>query len=203
MPSRNVVKNYLPDSYYHLFNQGVNARKIFKDETDYHTFIEILSRYLSPGPQTDKYGRLLQNLSEDVELQTYTLLPDQFHLLVYTTDGRKISEIIRRVCTAYTAYFNKRHKRKGHLFQGPFKASRVDAGDDLVLLSRYIHRLPRDYHKWHHSSLQHFIGDKKTLWVKPDRIYTMYEWGTYGSYLRDDKDYKESLKKVRSELSAD
>ncbi len=202
MPSRNVVKDYLPDSFYHLFNQGVNGRRIFIDEADYAIFLEIVSRYLSPELQRDKYGRLIQSLYEDIELQAYCLLPDQFHLLIYTSDGRKMSELVRRVCTAYTAYFNKRHKRKGHLFQGPFKASRVSAGDDLVLLSRYIHRLPKDFRKWEHSSLHYFIGDKKSQWVKPDRLYMMYEWGTYSHYLNDNKNFKDTLKFVRSELSA-
>ena len=39
MPAKNVVKEYKPQSYYHLYNRGVNKAEIFLDDRDYKTFL--------------------------------------------------------------------------------------------------------------------------------------------------------------------
>lgn len=46
MPAKNVVKIYLEDSYYHVYNRGVNKQVIFRDEYDYKVFLSLLKRYL-------------------------------------------------------------------------------------------------------------------------------------------------------------
>lgn len=53
MPTRNVVKVYVPDSYYHVYNRGWNLTKIFLDAEDYGYFEHILERHLSPEPAKD------------------------------------------------------------------------------------------------------------------------------------------------------
>lgn len=49
MPARNIVKQYDVDSYYHVYNRGVNKRKIFVDDEDYVVFLGLLKRYLGSG----------------------------------------------------------------------------------------------------------------------------------------------------------
>src|SRR5207253_6535646 len=43
---------------------------------------------------------------------------------------------------SYTMYFNWRHGRSGHLFQGRYKSFLVEGGEYLLGLSRYIHLNP-------------------------------------------------------------
>ena len=50
MPARNRVKIYVPDTYYHLYNRGVEKRTIFEDEIDYKTFLTYVKEALSPPP---------------------------------------------------------------------------------------------------------------------------------------------------------
>lgn len=38
MPSRNIVKEYAPASFYHAYNRGVEKRVIFNDEQDHIYF---------------------------------------------------------------------------------------------------------------------------------------------------------------------
>jgi len=68
---------------------------------------------------------------------------------------------------SYAVSYNRRHKRRGHLFGGRFKALLIDADAYLSHLSRYIHlnpvrakmvRRPQDY-PW--SSYRALVGRVK------------------------------------------
>src|SRR3972149_11945635 len=87
MPSEYVVRNFSEDSYYHVFNRGVEKRDIFLDDEDYTTLQSYLFKYLQPiekivekypDTPTRLYGK---NLSEEVELVAYCLMPNHFDFL--------------------------------------------------------------------------------------------------------------------------
>ncbi len=80
-----------------------------------------------------------------------------------------LSQIMLHVNGAYTNYFNIKHKRRGHLFQGRYKSILVEADSYAGELSRYIHLNPvragmvdrPEKYMW--SSYQYYIGKKKPL----------------------------------------
>lgn len=186
MPARNVTKLYQEDAYYHVYNRGVEKRKIFIDDQDYKMFLYFLKRHLSRHAEPNNRNQVYETYAGRVELLAYCLMPNHFHLLFYlNNDTKSISELMRKVAGTYTAYFNRRHNRVGYLFQGTYKASEVNNDEYLLHISRYIHRNPEDYYTWPYSSLQYYIGDWKSDWVIPDRIYKLYEWGTYEKFLND------------------
>ncbi|MBI2985190.1 MAG: addiction module toxin RelE, partial [Deltaproteobacteria bacterium] len=45
----------------------------------------------------------------------------------------------RHFNVSYSAFYNRRHRRVGHLYQGRFKAIVVEADSYLLELSRYVH----------------------------------------------------------------
>src|SRR3972149_902038 len=49
VPARNAVKIYVENSFYHVYNRGVEKRAIFLDDQDYRTFLHFLEIYLSPS----------------------------------------------------------------------------------------------------------------------------------------------------------
>lgn len=51
MPSKNRVKTYIENGYYHIYNRGVEKRDIFIDDQDYRAFLHFLKNYLSPPPK--------------------------------------------------------------------------------------------------------------------------------------------------------
>jgi putative transposase len=53
-----------------------------------------------------------------------------------------VSRWIHWLIVSYTVYFNRRHRRSGHLFQGRFKSLLVEEGEYLLGLSRYLHLNP-------------------------------------------------------------
>lgn len=113
-------------AFYHITSRGNLRERIFFDDGDRRTFLEILKR------TKERYGYLLH---------TYVLMDNHYHLLIETPKAN-LSQIMQNINTSYTVYINKRYQRSGHLFQGRFKGTIVDKDAYLVTLSRYIHLNP-------------------------------------------------------------
>ncbi len=196
MPSRNVIKEFAPDQYYHLYNRGVEKRDIFLDDQDYTVFLGLLKKYLERRTQGDDQKTSFTPLDSGVKLLAYCLMPNHFHLLLYQEDADGISKLIRRVMTGYVMYFNNRHQRVGGLFQGRYKASLVNKDAYLQHVSRYIHLNPDDYNSWAYSSLPYYKGEKHAAWLSERPVLGMFN-NNRQEYLEFVNDYEAS----KNELS--
>lgn len=58
------------------------------------------------------------------------------YLLVKTPRGNR-QEFMRHFNISYTSYYNRVHKRSGHLYQGRYQAFLIDADHYLQEVSRY------------------------------------------------------------------
>lgn len=187
---------YIKESFYHVYNRGVEKRNIFLDEQDYSVFLSYLQTYLSPkdedtlksiiaSPETlpkEKDNALkllhLKNYSKDIELICYALLPNHFHLLLRQHDS-VLNHFMNSLGTRYGMYFNRKYRRQGVLFQDVYKAVGVETEEQLLHLSRYIHRNPTNWlnlpaSAWRQApypcSISEYIGERKTDWIKPKYI---------------------------------
>lgn len=148
MPSQSVIRRYVENSYYHVFNRGVEKRLIFLEETDYLQFLYYLFVYLAPLPQVlASYPKLKANLQRNnlytkTELNAYCLMPNHFHLLIRQYEKNGVEKLMKQLANAYTGYFNQKYNRVGPLFQGRYKAKLIEHDDYLMYLSAYIHRNP-------------------------------------------------------------
>lgn len=202
MPTRNRIKTYIPEAYYHIYNRGLNKQTTFVDDYDYATFLNLLKRYLSKEPVKDKKGREYKTLYGQLELLAFCLQPNHFHLLIYQEGPRSMSDLLHRVTTAYTSYFNKRHRRGGPLFHERFKASHIGRDEYLQHISRYIHLNPKDYENWDFSSLSYYTGKKNADWVKTARIKELFEdQKEYMNFLRDYESHKKILEEIKEDLA--
>src|SRR5258706_13815310 len=123
VPANNTLKTYVENSYYHIYNRGVDKREIFLEPRDCIIFLHYLKLYLSSPESLIKSQvssvispRLLYkinelNLNKEVKLLSFALMPNHFHIQVkqITKDG--IEKLTRRVITSYVQYFNKRYDR--------------------------------------------------------------------------------------------
>lgn len=202
MPSRNRIKVYVREAYYHIYNRGLNKRVTFEDEYDYATFLNLLKRYLNMQPVKDKKGREYKSLYGQLELLAFCLQSNHFHLLIYQEDSKSMTDLLHRVTTAYTGYFNKRHARSGPLFHETFKASRIGRDDYLQHISRYIHLNPKEYRKWEFSSLPYYLGHKKADWIRPERIRELFSSSEeYLLFLCDYISHKKALSEIKEGLA--
>lgn len=217
MPSRNAIKDYVSDSFYHIYNRGVEKRKIFLDERDYAVFLSYFKVALSERIDEDIENEALSvveearlrrlNLHKDIELVAYCLVPNHFHLLIYQKGNpQAITELMRSTMSGYVRYFNKRYNRVGSLFQGRYKASLIDEEAYLWHISRYIHLNSLDKktepEQDEHSSYQYYIGKKSAEWLHPERILEMHgSIKEYTDFVEDYKDQKEILDEIKHQLA--
>lgn len=203
MPSRNRIKEYAPESFYHVYNRGLNKRVIFKDAKDYAVFLNLLKRYLSGEPIKDNNGRLYESMHGRVELLAFVLMPNHFHLLLYQKDAEAMTKLMHKVTTSYTTYFNKRHKRSGPLFQDRFKASHIYIDEYLQHVSRYIHLNPPGYLQYEYSSLPYYRGLRQADWVRPGRVMELFDGDDYLRFLKDYQNHKMMLDEIKNLLAND
>src|SRR3990172_2826432 len=113
MPGRNIYKNYVPDSFYHIYNRGVNRQVIFRDNADYSVFLSLFKRYLGKYSSKDSTGALYPSFINDLELLAFCLMPSHFHLLIYQHTKDAMQFFLKSLATSYSMYFNKKYKRLG------------------------------------------------------------------------------------------
>ena len=183
MPAKNSIKQYVENSFYHIYNRGVDKRIIFIQDLDYQMFLSYLKNYLSILSLQQVRPVRKSTLFLEIDLIAYCLMPNHFHLLIKQKSAKSIIKFMRCLINAYTRYFNTRHKRIGHLFQGKYKASLITEDLYLLQLSRYIHRNPlelfrSDLHKilseYPYSSYKDFLGLRNTVWVKPNEVLNFF-----------------------------
>ena len=83
-----------------------------------------------------------------VELVLFCFVPNHYHIVVRELIDNGISKYMQRVLTAYTKYFNIRHEKTGHLFQGPYKSVHIEDDRQLMHTSAYIHKHPCEINGW-------------------------------------------------------
>jgi putative transposase len=157
------------DTYYHVFNRGVNRENIFFEERNYHYFMELYGKYIEPVAETF----------------AYCLLKNHFHLLIRTRSEEELNQTLRvfetlRVSnadpsTAFSNFFNayakainKMYDRTGSLFQHPFHRIPVTDDAQFTAVVRYIrqnpqkHGLAADFRDWPYSSFGVLNSDRPT-----------------------------------------
>jgi hypothetical protein len=104
-----------------------------------------------------------------LEVTSFALTPNYFHILIKNLEEQVISVYMHRVLTSYSKYFNAKYKRAGRVFDGPFGASSVKNKEQLLDISAYIHKNlveldnepVMDYEKYRWSSCQDFLNTNR------------------------------------------
>lgn len=196
MPAKNSRKLYLENGYYHIYNRGVEKRKIFLDHQDYGVFLSYLKEYLLPkdekalskkltdpaisSQERNKILKALQmnNFTDEITLLAYCLMPNHFHFFVKQKSAGSIDKFMNSLGTRYTMYFNRKYDRVGSLYQGVYKAVSITTEPQFIYLSKYIHRqalaLQGEALQPQPSSYEDYIGKRKTDWVNAEEILSYF-----------------------------
>lgn len=217
MPSKNTLKVYLENSYYHIYNRGIDSREIFVDKQDCIMFQHLLKLYLSPPEYLKSVKELTPrvlykitnlNLFNEVDLLSFSIMPNHFHLQIKQITSVGMEKLTRRVMSSYSQYFNKKYKRKGPLFESTYKAVLLKTTEQFLYLSSYIHRNPMkltspklDYVDF--SSYPYYLGKKNAAWLKPEEVLSHFSKtrGNIMTYEQFVNDFKEEPKEVLGYLA--
>jgi len=155
-----------PGAVYHVISRGNGRRPIVRDDADRQRRVDWLRRAV------ETYGW---------QLHSWVLMTNHEHLFVETPEGN-LSAGMQFLNGSYTGYFNRRHRRAGHLFQGRFKGHLVEQEGYFLEVSRYIHLNPvrariadrPGVYPW--SSYHGFVRVRKKLaWVCYDKVLAEFD----------------------------
>ena len=127
-----ITRPFYPETFYHIFNRGNNGENVFYEEHNYPYFLKKYDFYLSMFVDTHAYCLLPNHFhilirvksEKDIREAAKSDLPD-FRNLANLTADRIISERFRLLFLSYAKAINKEQKRRGSLFQKPFRRKRL------------------------------------------------------------------------------
>ena len=133
--------------YYHIYNKGIAKQKIFATNRNYQRFTQTFFYYQiqNPKPKFSNRNSSLYEIDPTkkvVDIISYCLMPNHFHLLIKQLRDGGISEFMRKLIHSYTKYWNTKRKTQGPLIQAMFKVVRIETDEQLIHTSRYIHLNP-------------------------------------------------------------
>ena len=178
---------------YHIILRGAGDSRIFKDKNDYYRAIFSLYEFNTAKSVTIRERRKLRsrkkiarglssgNLSDNrillVEILVFCFMPNHIHLLLKQLKDDGISLFMKKLGTGYASYFNKKYNRKGHLFQGRFKAIRIEDDEQLKIVVAYIHSNPL-------SLVERNWKEKRVKNPKAAiKFLENYKWSSYLDYI--------------------
>jgi len=158
--------------FFHIYNRGVNGEDIFKEQRNYHYFLQQYYAYC-----TDVF-----------ETYAYALLKNHFHLLVYVKENVVVpkyngqgtirlnaSKQLSHFFNSYAQSVNKACKRTGPLFESPFERKLIDNNSYLVSMIYYCHYNPQfhgfvtDFKDWEFSSY-HSISRSDNIFLASQKV---------------------------------
>ncbi len=156
-----------PGAVYHVTSRGNAHGKIFSDNQDRLSFLDVLAGVVK------RYRWLCH---------AYCLMGNHYHLLVETQEAN-LSMGMRQLNGVYTQRYNRRHKKCGHVFQGRFKAIALDKDSYLLELCRYVvlnpvrAKMVKNVEEWQWSSYRASVAMIKP----PDYLTTDWILGLFSS----------------------
>jgi REP element-mobilizing transposase RayT len=157
-----------PGALHHIIVRGIEKKPIFRDNIDRDNILQRLDQILEES-HTPCYA--------------WALMPNHLHLLL-KTGLKPISTVMRQLLTGHAVYFNRRHKRHGHLFQNRYKSILCQEDAYLRELVRYIHLNPlrggivtssKELKRFPYGGHSSMMGKCKHRWHK-----TNYVLGFFG-----------------------
>ena len=158
---------------YHVTARGNERKAIYRDDTDRAHFLRLLADL------GERFG---------AQVHAYVLMDNHFHLLLLTPEGN-LSRAMQWLNVSYSVWFNRRHDRAGHLFQGRFSAVVVEDDAGWQEVARYVHLNPvrlagLGLDKRQRSAAKLGLGPAPSAEVVAERLRRLREfrWSSYRAY---------------------
>jgi putative transposase len=160
--------------WYHLTARGNERRAIFRDDRDRAHFLELLEEMVG------RFG---------LRVHCFVLMDNHYHLIVELRRAN-LSLALQWLNLSYSAWFNRRHDRSGHLFQGRFKSVLFSAPASALELSRYVHLNPVRVGAFGLGKRERaarragaaWAPDPKQVGQRLERL-RRYRWSSYRAYI--------------------
>ncbi len=190
---------FINNHFYHVFNRGVDKRKVYMENKDYSRFLYGLRDFNDKNSSVNLHrlikkesngisvGYPMSNRIDEkdreplVKIHCSCLMPNHFHLIFEQLEDGGISSFMQKLGIGYTKYFNEKYERSGVLFQGKFKAILIDRDEYLNYLMQYIYMNPLDLFElgWKENGLKD--------WRKAKQFLEDYRWTNCKNFDKHDE----------------
>jgi putative transposase len=138
---------------YHVMNRGDRREKIVRNEQDRRQFLVALAEACA---------------KTDWQIHAFCLMDNHFHM-VAETPRPNLAAGMKWLLGTYTQRFNARHRLRGHLFGGRYKALLVDGREPgyLRTVCDYVH-----------------LNPSRASLVEADQPLESFCWSSYNEYLK-------------------
>jgi REP element-mobilizing transposase RayT len=152
---------------HHIICRGIEGQRVFRDDKDRDNFVKRL-------------GKILEDSS--TPCYAWALIPNHFHLLL-RTGNLPVANVMQRLLTGYAAYYNRSHRRHGHLFQNRYKSILCQEDTYLLELVRYIHLNPlradivsnlEELDRYRYCGHSRLVDRRQNQWQDVDTVLSLF-----------------------------
>lgn len=154
-----------PGALYHVTSRGNRREDIYLDKGDRLIWMDTLDSVCT---------------RMNWVCHAYCQMTNHYHIVVETPEGN-LSLGMRQFNSRYAQWFNRRHGRVGHVFQGRYKSILVEKDPYLLEVSRYVVLNPvragavRDVAEWGWSSYRAMVGETEApAWLSTDWLLSQF-----------------------------
>ncbi len=122
-----IYRGIFPHCPFHVLNRGNARQKIFHNDSDYQSFMQLISKAKKRHP---------------VKIYAFCLMPNHFHICMSTDQASNISQMMQWLLTSHVRRAHSLNKTSGHLWQGRFKSFSIQCDTHLLTVLRYIEANP-------------------------------------------------------------
>jgi len=152
---------WYPGAQYHVMTRGNRRSNLFRNREDFEEYLKIVFDAKLKAP---------------FKLFAYCLMDNHIHLQIRTID-RPLSDIMQRINTVYSRYFNETYNLIGNTFQQRYRAELITSDAYMLQTNRYIHnnpvkakmvKMPQDYiwssyHSYVYQTDEHLVDYEEFL----------------------------------------
>ena len=120
------ARNIRESGYRHVIIRGIGKQILFEDESDNRCFIRLIEKY---------------SKETGVSVCAYCLMDNRVHLLLHD-NATDTALFMKKLGVSYSAHFNGKYERVGHLFQDRYKSQNINDERAYLSVLRYILRNP-------------------------------------------------------------
>ncbi len=208
------------DEIYHIYNRSVAQIPIFRNTHEHNLYLKLIDyyRFFNTPSRYSFYSRLpdfqrneiFDSLNKEnkvkVEIYSFTLMPNHYHILAKQVGENGISNFIRHIQDSYAKYINQKSKRYGALFQSPFKAVRIETNEHFIHVARYIHLNPltsyilkkeKDLYAYPWNSWIDYMSNTPRTFINAKLLLGLVKRNQLVNFTFDQLDYQRRLENIK------
>jgi len=219
MPVRK--KPLITGEVYHIVNRSFLGKPIFINTQDLDRAQELIN-YCRNDNLPCRYSKFL-NFSKEIQLSllksyekkndylveivSYCLMSSHFHFLLKQKKKGGIVRFVGNFSNSYAKYFNIKREKRGPLFEGRFRAVKINTDEQLLHVSRYIHLNPHTSSKvetlseledYPYSSFSEYLDKTKENICDKELVLGQFKSKEqYKKFVFDNADYQRELDKIK------